>query len=102
MGKTDDDVTKAIDEVAEQAEGLAKKTAEVADKFDALDLDGAERSLKESLRTIEDVNSMFPATQDFLRARGLTNIRELDDAGREELRKHLQLELQKLTGGTKS
>src|SRR3989344_1791345 len=98
MGKTDD-VNTAIDEVAEQAEGLAKKAVEVEQKFDALDLDSAKRSLEQSLRTIEDVNSMFPATQDFLRARGLTNIRELDDAGREELRKHLQLELQKLTGG---
>lgn len=39
---------------------------------------------------LEDLNSMFPATKEFLTARGLTNVRQLDKRGREELVAHLQ------------
>jgi len=39
---------------------------------------------------LEDLNSMFPATKEFLTARGLTNVRQLDKTGREELVAHLQ------------
>ncbi len=37
-----------------------------------------------------DLNSRYPATQEFLRARGLKNVRQLDKNGRKELREHLE------------
>lgn len=43
------------------------------------------------LRTqLEDLNSDYPETAEFLRDRGLTNVRELDESGRAELVSHLQ------------
>ncbi|HTM68844.1 MAG TPA: hypothetical protein VL426_06130 [Candidatus Binatia bacterium] len=51
---------------------------------------------KETLRDLEDLNSAFPATQEFLQARGLTNVRQLDKQGMAELRTHLEGILQGL------
>ncbi len=48
------------------------------------------------VRTLQDTNSSYPATQEFLEARGLTNVRQLDRAGRAALVAHLQATLRKL------
>ena len=44
----------------------------------------------ETLRDLQDLNTAFPATQEFLRERGLTHVRELDAQGLEDLKSHLQ------------
>jgi len=54
---------------------------------------------KEALAGLEDLNSAFPATQDFLRARGLTNVRQLDKEGNAALRAHLEGILKGLSKG---
>ena len=53
-------------------------------------------SARRTLASLEDANSAFPATQEFLQARGLTNVRELDKQGMQELREHLERTLQSL------
>lgn len=53
-------------------------------------------SARRTLTALEDANSAFPATQEFLQARGLTNVRELDPQGLKELREHLERTLQAL------
>ncbi len=42
------------------------------------------------LRDLEDTNSSFPATQEFLKSHGLTNVRQLDKTGKAELMAHLK------------
>jgi hypothetical protein len=59
-------------------------------------LDEFEAQARRTLESLEDANSAFPATQEFLRARGLTHMRELDAQGRKELREHLERTLQEL------
>ncbi len=49
------------------------------------DIDRAVRAV----RTLQDLNSAFPETQAFLRARGLSNVRELDARGKQELTEYL-------------
>lgn len=49
------------------------------------------------LREMQDINSARPATREFLQARGLTNVRELDAAGQKELREYLQNKLRLAT-----
>jgi hypothetical protein len=39
---------------------------------------------------LKDLNSAMPATQEFLRARGLTHVRQLDAQGNKELLNYLQ------------
>ncbi len=51
---------------------------------------------RETLTQLEDLNSAFPATREFLEARGLTNVRQLDKAGMQELKEHLERTLQGL------
>ena len=41
-------------------------------------------------RHLEDLNSSYPATAEFLKEKGVTNVRELDEQGRAELVSHLQ------------
>lgn len=53
-------------------------------------------SARRTLAALEDANSAFPATQEFLQARGLTNIRQLDKQGLQELKEHLEGILQGL------
>lgn len=53
-------------------------------------------SARKTLAALEDANSAFPATQEFLQARGLTNIRQLDKQGMQELKAHLEGILQGL------
>lgn len=46
--------------------------------------------LEQDLEDREDFNSAFSATKEFLQARGLTNVRELDVIGNRELVAHLK------------
>jgi len=45
---------------------------------------------------LDEINSAFPATKDFLAARGLTRVSQLDESGREELSQHLETLLRQL------
>ncbi|HSD12804.1 MAG TPA: hypothetical protein VLC10_04560 [Patescibacteria group bacterium] len=54
------------------------------------------RKARETLTQLEDLNSAYPATKEFLAARGLTNVRELDKEGMRELKEHLERTLQSL------
>jgi len=69
-----------------EREQLRSMLERMPDSILSLTRQGAERLLHD----LEDANSMFPATKEFLTARGLTNIRELDEQGREELLTHLK------------
>lgn len=42
---------------------------------------------------LQDVNSVFPETQNFLRSRGLNHVSQLDEQGLKELQKYLQMVL---------
>ncbi|MEY4744606.1 MAG: hypothetical protein RL272_551 [Candidatus Parcubacteria bacterium] len=63
------------------------------------ELDEVGRKARETLTRLEDLNSMFPATKEFLAARGLTNVRQLDKTGLEELKAHLERTLKLLCKG---
>ena len=58
-------------------------------------------AMKEHLKTLDDLNSRFPATADFLRARGLTHMSQLDAAGNSALKQHLLAMLDTLTRNAK-
>lgn len=62
-------------------------------------LDEIHGSAQRALHSLEDLNSAFPATREFLEARGLTNVRELDKRGLAELRTHLEGILKGLSKG---
>ena len=47
-------------------------------------------TLNRLLEKLQDVNSFYPATQQFLRLRGLDHITELGEDGRQELLSHLR------------
>lgn len=53
-------------------------------------------NLERMLRRLEDVNSFYPATQQFLRERGLEHVSELGHDGRQELVTHLQQILKRM------
>ncbi len=57
------------------------------------------RKLRASLEhysdILEDMNSQYPATQEFLKLHGKTHVRELDQHGRQELLEYLHKTLQK-------
>ncbi len=55
----------------------------------SVDLSGVLKKAETALKEIQDLNSSFPATKDFLRARGLKNVSELDEAGTKDLFNHL-------------
>jgi hypothetical protein len=59
-------------------------------------LDALDASARRTLAALEDANSAFPATQEFLQSRGLTNVRQLDKQGMQDLREHLERTLQAL------
>jgi hypothetical protein len=63
--------------------------------LDMKTLIGELEGLKENL---EDTNSLYPATQEFLRLKGVKNVRELDETGKRELTEFLRAELARLTG----
>ena len=47
-------------------------------------------NLARLLKKLEEVNSFYPATQHFLRSRGLEHVSELGTDGRQELLTHLR------------
>jgi len=52
--------------------------------------------LKQVRDQLDDLNSSFPETQKFLRSKGVNKVSELDEAGRQELMRHLQDVLAKI------
>ena len=48
------------------------------------------QNLDRLLKKLEEVNSFYPATQQFLRSRGLEHVSELGTEGRQELLAHLK------------
>ncbi len=54
------------------------------------------KQIDQLLESLQDLNSKYPATQEFLKQRGLTNVRQLDAQGREDLLTHLRDVLRKL------
>lgn len=67
-------------------EALREDLSQLSDE----QLDAMEKPLKTLRDSLDDVNSAFPATQEFLIARGLTRVSQLDATGREELTEHLK------------
>jgi len=59
-------------------------------KLEPEELDKLHQGLLKTKSSLEDLNSAYPTTQEFLRQRGLTNVRELDAQGREDLKRHLE------------
>jgi hypothetical protein len=58
--------------------------------------DALGRALQKQLYDLKDLNSRFSETQEFLRARGLTHVGQLDVGGTEELFAHLHKVLKKI------
>jgi len=54
------------------------------------------RKLQNYSKNLQDINSTFPATKEFLLSRGLTNVSELDEQGMKDLQNHLLEVLSKL------
>ncbi len=48
------------------------------------------KMLKKLLNQLQDMNSRFPATREFLKLRGLDSVSQLDTDGLIELQDHLQ------------
>ncbi|MFA6603336.1 MAG: hypothetical protein WCT10_00675 [Patescibacteria group bacterium] len=63
----------------------------------AEELDRLHGKLQVIKRDLENANSGFAETQVFLNARGLTNVSQLDRQGLEDLRRHLESVLAKLS-----
>ncbi|MBI5045857.1 MAG: hypothetical protein HZC14_02570 [Candidatus Niyogibacteria bacterium] len=59
----------------------------------SLELFESNMILEDSLAELDKLNSSFPITREFLKARGLTKVTELDKIGMRELTKHLKLTL---------
>lgn len=65
----------------------------------ALDrLIGLRPELEKMAERLGDLNSAYPATKEFLKLKGVSHVRELDAAGRQELAAYLRAELARLTG----
>ena len=86
----------------DQPEEVLRALSDTKDKFDELNKLLAERNtsmgvlierLKSSNSSLEDVNSSFPATQEFLAQRGLLHVRELDRKGYADLIRFLTAKL---------
>ncbi len=58
-------------------------------------------ALKTTIKELDDINSRFPATQEFLQSKGLTHVSELDEEGRKELEVYLKKTLDSLLAGGK-
>lgn len=55
-----------------------------------MDWNEERQRLEKLLDELKDLNSSYPATQEFLQARGLTHVNELDKQGTQELIAHLK------------
>ena len=69
-----------------------EKLAELADDIERgnIELTTLRVEQERLLAGLTDTNSSFPATQEFLRARGLTHVSQLDKQGVRELTAHLK------------
>ncbi len=54
------------------------------------------------LDQLDELNSAFPATRQFLESRGVTRVSQLDSEGRDELMAHLQRTLQTILAEKKA
>ena len=63
-------------------------------------LDGMAGDLEALRDKLAEANSMFPATREFLRRKGVANVMELSPEDRLELRAYLEAELAARTGKT--
>ena len=61
-----------------------------------LPLTEARRDLEKLRNKLQDMNSQYPATRQFLYSRGLTHVSELDAQGMKDLREYLTGEYKKL------
>jgi hypothetical protein len=77
---------------AKDKEALREDLSKMSDE----ELEIFDRSSRALLRDLEDTTSSYPATQEFLKSRGLTNVRQLDEQGRVGLTQHLFDVLKKL------
>jgi len=74
-------------------EDLVKELS-VLDDEQLAEVNGKLTKLRDSL---DDLNSAFPETRNFLQARGLTKVSQLDEAGRKALTEHLRAVLAKIS-----
>lgn len=61
-------------------------------------LDGLKDDLEALRDKLAEANSMFPATREFLRSKGVSNVMELSPEDRLALKAYLQAELAALAG----
>lgn len=54
------------------------------------------QSIRRSLEIIDELNSSFPYTKEFLAARGVTRVSQLDEQGKFDLQEHLRITLRNL------
>lgn len=66
-----------------------------------IDLEKLLPALENLKGNLEDLNSAFPATQEFLKLKGVSNVRELNREGRRELTAYLEAELARISGKAK-
>lgn len=57
---------------------------------------GGVSALRQRAECLQDINSKYPATRDFLRTKGLEHISELDEEGTKELTTHLESVLEEI------
>ena len=77
---------------AKEKELLAEGLAKLSDQQRTEIL----KPLEELRDDLDRINSMYPETQKFLAARGLTNVKQLDAKGKEELTQYLTDILQRI------
>ncbi len=76
-----------------------KEREDLAERLQEMPLEKLEKIRDQLIRSknaMQDLNSDFPATREFLKARGLTNVGQLDAAGRADLQRHLLDVLEKI------
>ena len=66
------------------------KKKEDIDALTSLEFFESKIILEDTLAELDELNSSFPATREFLKGRGLTRVSELDKAGMRELAGHLK------------
>lgn len=86
-------------DVAEKAERLMVEYKKYLKECARRKCFADEEIIKIWVRKLEELNSEFPATKEFLEKHGLINIGQLSDKGYEELIKHIR-QAHKLSGRT--
>ncbi len=91
------ELTRSAPDSASAVDAVRRLMQNPTDAAAAEDLDRETGRLKAHLARMDELNSSFPETKKFLAARGLTLVSQLDDAGRAELKSHLEAVLALLT-----